>query len=234
MKYSVCILHWNWLEVLQPTIENLRKERETVDLEIIVLDNGSEDGSREWLFQQIKDITIIFNNKNVGAAVGRNQMLNIAKGEYILMLDSDILYANGSIEYLAKRFENQSNNVMCIGFNPQVFHNNMNNYTGVLPSLDAPLKKHDFQSASYALTQYGLFKSKMFEACSFDESFGVGYGFEDDDLFYQMCDFGWEVHSVDFEYYHAKNTDKWKAVHEKSMVNYYDRHAMFRMKWWSD
>jgi glycosyltransferase involved in cell wall biosynthesis len=124
MNFSVCVINWNWLEVLQPTIDNLRKERETVDLEIIVLDNGSVDGSAEWLKNQ-SDIIIICNENNLGSAIGRNQMIDIAKGDYILMLDSDILYINGSLEYFKNRFNDLDDNAKCIGFNPNHFTNKL-------------------------------------------------------------------------------------------------------------
>lgn len=230
MMFSVCIINMNWLEVLKPCIENLRKERENVDLEIIVLDNNSEDGSQEWLKEQ-NDLIIILNNENLGSAIGRNQMIKIAKGDYILMLDSDIIYINGSLEYLANRFNELDNNAMCIGFNPNHFTNDFNTYTGELPCKNYALKKHHVSFASYALTQYGLFKKEMFDKCMFDENYVAGYGCEDDDLFLQMQQFGWDVYQVDCNYYHAKETDKWNKRHVLSEVNYYDRAAYFRQKW---
>jgi glycosyltransferase involved in cell wall biosynthesis len=230
MKFSVCVINWNYLEVLQPCIQNLRRERETVDLEIIVVDNGSVDGSAEWLAQQ-DDLITILNKENLGSSVGRNQMIKIAQGDYILMIDSDIIYINGSLEYFASRFSELDNNAKCIGFNPNHFTNVLKDYVAELPDLKQPLKKHHTSFASYALTQYGLFKRDMFEECMFDENYAAGYGCEDDDLYFQMQVLGWDVYQLDCKYYHAKQTDKWNKNHVLTEVNYYDRASYFRTKW---
>jgi len=231
MKFSVCIINWNWLEILKPTIDRLRKERESVDLEIIVLDNASEDGSAKWLKEQT-DVTSICNTENLGSAVGRNQMIKIAQGDYILMLDSDILYINGSLEYLCSRFNNISDSAKCVGFNPILFTNNLDNYEDELPKKDSPIKNHADIGVTYALTQYGLFKRDMFDYCMFDETYGVGWGCEDDDLFFQMKKFNFEVYQIDCLYFHAKNTEKWQKSHKDlPSVNYYERAGYFREKW---
>jgi len=230
MKYSICIINWNWLEILKLTIDKLRLERNTVDFEVIVLDNGSNDGSADWLREQ-SDIITILNTENLGSAIGRNQMIKIAKGDYILMLDSDILYLNGSLEYFASRFNELDSNAKCVGFNPNYFTNNLNNYKAQLPKLDSILKKHHTSFASYALTQYGLFKQDMFNSVMFDENYVVGYGCEDDDLYFQMQLLGWDVYQTDCLYYHAKETEKWNKRHVLSEVNYYDRAGYFREKW---
>jgi len=231
MKFSVCVINWNWLEILKPTIDNLRKERETVDLEIIVVDNASEDGSQEWLKEQ-SDIITMLNTENLGSAIGRNQMIRIAKGDYILMLDSDIIYINGSLEYLCNRFNELDENVKCVGFNPNYFTNVLEGYKPILPSNKSVLKKHEINFACYALTQYGLFKKDMFEKCMFDENFKAGWGSEDDDLFLQMKQLGWTVYQTDCAYYHAKQNDKWNSMHKDlQSVNFYNRSAYFKQKW---
>jgi len=230
MTFSVCIINWNWLEILKPTIDNLREERKTVDLEIIILDNGSVDGSQEWLKDQ-NDLISILNSENVGSAIGRNQMIRVAKGDFILMMDSDILYINGSLNYFKNRFDDLNFNAKCIGFNPKYFTNDLKTYTPQLPSIEHELLKHEVSFASYALTQYGLFKSEVFDKCMFDENYKVGWGFEDDDLFFQMQALKWDVYQLDCSYYHAKQTSKWNKTHVLSETNYYDRASYFREKW---
>jgi glycosyltransferase involved in cell wall biosynthesis len=231
MKYSVCIINWNWLEILKLSIEKLREESKTVDLEIIVLDNGSEDGTCDWLKQQT-DIISICNETNVGSAIGRNQLIRQSKGDYVLMLDSDILYINGSLEYLYNRIIKLNDKVKCVGFNPNYFTNDLVKYKDELPSLSSSMKKHEVSFASYALTQYGLFKRDMFEQCMFDENYKAGWGCEDDDLFLQMLTLGWEVYQTNCSYYHAKQNEKWNEMHKDlQSVNFFDRSIYFKNKW---
>jgi glycosyltransferase involved in cell wall biosynthesis len=235
MKYSVCIINWNWLEVLKMSVEKLIQERETVDMDFIVLDNGSTDGSKEWLLKQT-GFERIFNEENKGAAIGRNQLIYNAIGderkpEYILMMDSDILYIPGSLDYLASRFNDVPDNAKCIGFNPLVFTNELNKYKECLPKQDAQLKRHYVQFASYALTQYGLFKADIFPDVMFDENYGIGWAAEDDDLFMQMQEHNWDVYQLNHHYYHAKETPKWNDIHEINMKYHYARCQYFKKKW---
>lgn len=232
MKYSVCIINWNWLEILKLSIENLRKEN---DLEIIVLDNGSEDESKEWLEKQ-NDIISICLDKNMGSCIGRNKMIDIAKGEYILLLDSDILYINGSLDYLCKRFNDCDTNTMCIGWNPFCFTNDLSTYKPYLPSDNAPMKLHKIgdSNSTFALTQYGLFKREVFDKCRFDENLLIGWGFEDNDFYRQMQLYNWDVRNIYCLYYHAKHTDKWFKSHKDlQSVNYHERGKYFLEKWGS-
>jgi glycosyltransferase involved in cell wall biosynthesis len=233
MKYSVCIINWNWLEVLKPSIQKLKEEKKMVDLEIIVLDNGSIDGSSEWLKQQT-DITSICLSDNMGSCIGRNKMLDVAQGDYILLLDSDILYVNGSLEYLKGKFDDCDDATMCVGWNPFYFTNELDKYVDALPDLTSPMQQHVLGdcNSTFALTQYGLFKKEVFDKCRFDENLLIGWGFEDNDLYRQMQQYSWEVRNINCLYYHAKHTTKWFESHKDlHSVNYYDRGEYFKQKW---
>lgn len=223
-KFSVCIINWNWLETLKQSIENLKCE----NAEIIVLDNGSGDGSGEWLSKQ-QGIKAILLNENKGSSVGRNLMLKEAHGEYVLLLDSDIIYIPESLEYMAKKLSECPPNIKALGFTPWVFTNNVDKYSGVLPPSDSPLKMDS--DLRMAPTQYGLFKREVFETCSFDENFGVGWGGEDDDLYKQMQKQGYDVRFVDCLYFHAKGSDKWHRQHNKVADTVQRRRDYLNRKW---
>ena len=60
-----------------------------VDLEIIVVENGSVDGTRERLPERYPEVRILQNEQNVGHGPGVNQGLKAARGEYAMLLDSD-------------------------------------------------------------------------------------------------------------------------------------------------
>ncbi len=68
--------------------------------EIIVVDNASTDGSVEMLNTQFPQVIKILNKENMGYGTANNMGLHIAKGTYVLMLNSDIDSLNGSIERL--------------------------------------------------------------------------------------------------------------------------------------
>lgn len=93
---SIIVLNYNRLEYSTRTITNLIN-RTTVPHEFIFVDNGSVDGTREFLSSLMnnktnaKRVRCIFNPSNYGVAGGRNEGLRLVEGEYIITIDDDIL-----------------------------------------------------------------------------------------------------------------------------------------------
>ena len=86
---SIIILNYNTKALLLACLSSLAKENPPTDhWEVIVVDNASTDGSVEVLKQK-KNIHIIQNKTNLGFAAGNNVGIKIAKGRYILLLNSD-------------------------------------------------------------------------------------------------------------------------------------------------
>lgn len=85
---SIIILNKDLLVYTKQLIESIRHYTEKGSYEIIVVDNGSQDGSVEWLQQQ-NDIRLIANPENAGFPKGCNQGMEIAKGQDILLLNND-------------------------------------------------------------------------------------------------------------------------------------------------
>ena len=83
---------------LQSILDTLKHSGMT--FEIIVVDNASTDGSVKLLNTQFPQVIKILNKENVGYGTANNMGLNIAKGKYALMLNSDIDALNGSFERL--------------------------------------------------------------------------------------------------------------------------------------
>lgn len=85
---SIIILNKDLLNYTKQLIESIRQHTEKGSYEIIVVDNGSQDGSVEWLQQQ-DDVKLIANPENAGFPKGCNQGMEIAKGQEILLLNND-------------------------------------------------------------------------------------------------------------------------------------------------
>lgn len=89
MKTSIIILTYNGLVYSKKCIESIRKYTEG-DYEIIVVDNNSTDGTRNWLKMQ-KDIKVIYNRDNLGYPKGCNKGICLANGDDILLLNNDTI-----------------------------------------------------------------------------------------------------------------------------------------------
>ena len=108
MKLSIITLTCNKIEYTKKYIQSLYTY--TKDFELILVDNGSTDGTAEYLKQLQKkqnNIKVIFNSENLGFAKGNNQGIEIAQGEYIGFLNNDILLYPNWFEECEKVFKNK-------------------------------------------------------------------------------------------------------------------------------
>lgn len=102
---SIVILNWNRLHYTKQTLECLIKKT-TIPHEFIFVDNGSEDGTREYLLDMknktnAERVIIQFNDKNLGVAGGRNSGLVHAQGDYLTTIDDDVLVPDNWDKHLA-------------------------------------------------------------------------------------------------------------------------------------
>ncbi len=86
---TIGVVNYNGVDVLPETIAALRRLNYPA-YDILVVDNGSADGSREWLHRQGEGVRCIFLEENVGAAAARGIVMEKATSDFILFLDNDI------------------------------------------------------------------------------------------------------------------------------------------------
>lgn len=86
---TVIVLNYNNSKTIQKSLDSLLKYQDEYQYKVIVVDNGSTDGSYEMLEHHYRDkIQLIKNTKN-GCSSGRNLGINATSTEYVLFLDSD-------------------------------------------------------------------------------------------------------------------------------------------------
>jgi N-acetylglucosaminyl-diphospho-decaprenol L-rhamnosyltransferase len=98
---SVVIVSWNTRELLGRCLASVDAERLAVDLELIVVDNGSSDGSREGL-EADAGTRLIANPDNRGFSAANNQGIAISSGRYVLLLNSDTEVQPGSLRAMVE------------------------------------------------------------------------------------------------------------------------------------
>ena len=89
MKLSVVIVNYNVKYFLEQCLYAVRKAKQHLPIEVFVVDNHSVDGSIEMLKEKFPEVQLIENKKNVGFSVANNQAMQIAQGEYFLLLNPD-------------------------------------------------------------------------------------------------------------------------------------------------
>ena len=85
---SVVVVNWNRATLLRNCLHSLQKQLD-IELEIIVVDNGSTDGSLEMLNSEFAEIRIIRNPTNLGFCTANNQGIAAASADYIGLLNND-------------------------------------------------------------------------------------------------------------------------------------------------
>ena len=88
MKCSVVILNWNGEAMLRQYLPSVIAHTQLPEVEIVVADNGSTDGSLEYL--QTQDVRLIVLDQNYGFADGYNRAIAQVDSEYVVLLNSDV------------------------------------------------------------------------------------------------------------------------------------------------
>jgi GT2 family glycosyltransferase len=106
MDLSIIIVSFNVKNLLRNCIDSIFRSRDGFLKEIILVDNNSEDGSKQYINELTKlringlKIGAVLNKKNLGFAKAVNQGIKIAKGKYILLLNPDTQVKKDSLEKL--------------------------------------------------------------------------------------------------------------------------------------
>jgi GT2 family glycosyltransferase len=100
MRLSVVVVNWNLREELAACLDSLRLQTHR-DLEVIVVDNGSTDGSLE-LLAGYSECRVISTGENLGFAEGCNQGILASTGEWVAMLNNDAVADAGWAEALVR------------------------------------------------------------------------------------------------------------------------------------
>ncbi|TDT72448.1 hypothetical protein EV215_0254 [Hypnocyclicus thermotrophus] len=103
---SVIIVSFNTRELLKRCINELKKEIMEISHEIIVVDNDSRDGTIEMLETEFKDDIILRKSGgNYGFGIANNLGYEMAKGKYILLLNSDAFIKKGNLKKALEKIE---------------------------------------------------------------------------------------------------------------------------------
>ena len=106
-RITVVILNWNRKDDLRDCLNSIKRQTYR-DVEVIVADNRSRDGSQAMLAAEFPGVRLIQMPRNVGVA-GSNAAMKVARGEFVVLIDNDmILIEEDAFEKVVKRFENRA------------------------------------------------------------------------------------------------------------------------------
>jgi GT2 family glycosyltransferase len=194
-RVSVVVLTYNNLDLTRRCLESIERYSDYPALEVIVVDNASQDGSADWLRDWSTDPSpaghvrrLILNDRNAGFAAGNNIGLRAATGDILVILNNDTQVTRGWIRTLRSHFR-RDHTLGLIG----PVTDNIGNEARVEVSWSDDADMH-VQAGRYTRARPGgelrmhtaaffcvAMPRAVYEAVGdLDESFGLGF-FEDDD-----------------------------------------------------
>jgi GT2 family glycosyltransferase len=240
---SVVVISYNQWPLTERCLQSLTLHSERNSTEIVVVDNASQDVTpaqlQAWAAQDPGHRRIVLNAENRGFGPAVNQGLAMAKGEYLAVLNNDIIVSPGWARGMRRHLQTRPSLGMLCSIT-----NNIGNEAQV--ALAGSTVAEVFQSAqAYTLRKVGQFLP--LQVCAFfcvmmhrktyqavgpmDEQFVPGF-FEDDDYCLRIKALGLEVGCAeDVFVYHelSASFDKLKSAHRQEI---FERNkALFEKKW---
>ncbi len=203
---SIVILNWNGKELLArglpSVLEAVRDDGR--DHEVIVVDNGSTDGSAEYIAREFPQVRIVALPRNLGFGAGNNAGAKAARHDVVVLLNNDMVVERGFLRPLLEGFGPQTFAVSSqifladrsarreeTGKTRAVFRRGMIDYS------HSPLDGKGFARRYYPAFWAGggssaFHRSRFLALGGFDELYSPAY-VEDTDLSYRAWKCGWEI-----------------------------------------
>lgn len=241
-KVSVIVLTYNNLDLTKACLESIEQYSDYPNLELVLVDNASEDGTPEYLQEYAihkPHVTVCLNDKNLGFSAGNNVGLAAATGDYMVILNNDTYVTQGWVQGLVRALK-RSPELGLVG----PVTNNIGNEARINIHYD-DMESMAVAAASYTLAHAGeiypancaAFFCVMFSRDTYlavgpmDEDFGVGF-FEDDDYCNRVRKLGLNIAIVEDVYVHhhlSASFDKLKAGAKQAL---FERNkAIYESKW---
>jgi len=98
VKLSIVILCWNDRKVIADCLRSIYAGTHSTEFEVLVSDNGSTDGSIEFIRKEFPQVQVIENGVNLRFAKGNNAGIRLSQGEYVLILNPDTIIHDGTLD----------------------------------------------------------------------------------------------------------------------------------------
>ena len=249
---SVTLVTYNSGRYIGPCLESVFTQQHR-SLEVIVVDNASEDTTREVLAHYANRVRIVWNPENIGFAAAQNQAIAVSAGSWVLVLNPDAVLAPGFVATLAEAAEAHADSrlgALCgklLAMEPglSLSSNRQVDSTGIFFT---PTLRHFDRGAgepdngNYEKTEYvfgataaaALYRREMIEDVSVEGEF-----FDSDFFTYREdADVAWRAQLLDWKClyvpgalgYHARTVHPWNRAKVAPLINMHSVKNRFLMR----
>ncbi|MDP9193382.1 MAG: glycosyltransferase [Acidobacteriota bacterium] len=238
-KVSIIIVSYNNQELTRNCLESALRNSMHPNLEVIVVDNASKDGSAKML-EALRDdrVRVVLNDENLGFATANNQALRMATGAYLVLLNNDTVVPRGWVPRLLRQLDDPQ-----IGLAVTV-----TNFSGnesridvpyetideMLPFADDYMREHEgqrFDIRVAAMYCVGMRRDVYESVGLLDENFAIGM-FEDDDYSHRVRLAGYRVICAEDVFVHHIGQASFSKLSREAYDALWKRNqAYFEEKW---
>jgi len=247
LDLSIIIVNWNTKELLQSCLKSVFSVIKKIDFEVLVVDNGSWDGSPEMVRGNFPEAKLIQNSRNLGFARANNIAIKRASGRYLSLVNSDTVLTEGAAEGIV-RFLDENPRAGAVA--PQYINsdgtkqNSFDNFPSLATELvnksllraffpgKYPSKNIDYDGPLSVESLIGAFFVLRAAAIEKVGRLDEGYFFflEETDLCLRLKNAGWSiVHIPWIKIYHLQGKSKDRAP-GKAWIEYYRSNYRFFRK----
>ncbi|NJD76620.1 MAG: glycosyltransferase family 2 protein [Candidatus Methanoperedens sp.] len=198
---SIIILNWNGKRYLETCLSSLLQQTYK-DIEIIFVDNGSLDGSVEFVKSKYPEIIILKHQKNLGFAMGINSGIMASSGKYIATINNDTEADKEWIKRLVSVMESNVRIGSCASKMLRYYERDIIDSVGIVVyqngnaydrgAQDKDVGQYSSQEEIFgACAGAALYRKEMLDEIGLFDKTYFAY-FEDVDLSFRMHLFGWK------------------------------------------
>ncbi len=241
-RASIIIVTFNNLELNRLCLEKLYEQTEWPNYEVIVVDNDSTDGTREFLQEAesaYQNLRVVLNDANLGFAAANNIGLKMATGEFLVLLNNDTVVTRGWLSALLRHLI-ANPDIGLVGPVTNAIANEARIEVAYQQIEDMPnwaagyVRDHDCET--FSIPMLAMFcvamRRDVFERTGLlDEQFGVGM-FEDDDYCRRVTELGFKLVCARDSFIHHWQRASFKLLGEDEYLRIYrENQSKFEEKW---